>query len=272
MFENEKPVLISPLYKKKHELFVAGGSIGWDYTDFFYSFDCNDENLSLYIDYLFSFLREEGFLKLHWDFCAADSVSTKLLKKHSKVQICEVNNVGIKFDNYNDYVGSLSKSVRQNLRTAVNRLNREHKTYELLNNINSPLSNEIVKQCIDLYCARQKNKYMKNILNLIMIKTINFQSQMMYQQKGIFFVLTIDSKVASFMFGYQCENSLEIPKLAINDTFGFYSPGMLLVNKTIEFLANETEIRYLDLCRGTEPYKLKMGGGIYKTYNYLIEL
>lgn len=150
MFENEKPVLISPLYKKKHELFVAGGSIGWDYTDFFYSVDCNDENLSLYIDYLFSFLREEGFLKLHWDFCAADSVSTKLLKKHSKVQICEVNNVGIKFDNYNDYVGGLSKSVRQKLRTAVNRLNREHKTYELLNNINSPLSNEIVKQCIDV--------------------------------------------------------------------------------------------------------------------------
>lgn len=36
--------------------------------------------------------------------------------------------------------------------------------------------------------------------------------------------------------------------------------------------AETTDIRALDLCRGTEQYKMKMGGEIYHTYNYTIEL
>lgn len=272
VFEDETPIIIAPLFKNKHELFVVGGSVGWDYTDLFYLRDSSYEKKLDCMNYLLNYLKKKGFRVLRWDFLPSDSLSFKLLEEFKNKPIAEIKNVGIKFDDYNSYLCALSKSVRQNLRTAENRIIRENKTYELLNNINQPLPKKIVKECIDLYCTRQKNKYKKNLLSLLMIKTINFQTQMMVKQKGIFFVLQIDGKVASFMFGYHCENSLEIPKLAIDDTFKFYSPGMVLVNKTIEYLANETQIRYLDLCRGTESYKFKMGGQEYYTYNYFIEL
>ena len=96
----------------------------------------------------------------------------------------------------------------------------------------------------------------------------------MIKRKGVLANFLIDGEVAAFMFGYinQRNHSLEIPKLAINEKFGFYSPGMLLVDNTVKYLANNTSIKNLDLCRGTEQYKLKMGGKIYPTYKYIVKI
>ena len=272
VYEDNVPIIIAPIFKKNDELFVAGGSVGFDFTDLFYSSVVDNNKLLAGMRCLLGYLKTEGFCKLRWDFLAFNSTSIELLNTMGMVPKGEVDNVCIMFDSYKDYLGGLSKNVRQNLRTAENRLLRENKNYTLLNNIEKQLPNEIVEQCVNLYCKRQKEKYRKNFISQFMIKTINFQSQMMYQQKGTFFVFMIDDEVAAFMFGYQCERSLEIPKLAIDDKFGFCSPGMILVNKTIEFLSTETDIKCLYLCRGTEIYKLRMGGKVYKTYNYLLDL
>lgn len=107
-----------------------------------------------------------------------------------------------------------------------------------------------------------------------MIKTINFTTKMMRKNKGLFVALVIDGESTAFMFGYININShsYEVPRLAINDDYGFYSPGMVLISKAVEFFSNNSDIRKLDLCRGTEQYKLKMGGEIYHTYNYSISL
>ena len=52
----------------------------------------------------------------------------------------------------------------------------------------------------------------------------------------------------------------EIPRLAINDKFAFFSPGMILVNEAIKYMMGNTDIKIFNLCRGDEKYKYDMGG------------
>ena len=137
-----------------------------------------------------------------------------------------------------------------------------------------PLPDEILHQCIDIYCERQREKYGKGLFNQLMIKTFNYSTEMLRKQKGITIALIIDGNVAAFMFGYinDIRKSYEVPKLAISDKYTFYSPGMILVNRSIQLFADTTDIRFLDLSRGTEQYKIKMGEDVYHTYNYTIAL
>lgn len=74
--------------------------------------------------------------------------------------------------------------------------------------------------------------------------------------------------------GYENSNakSIEVPELAINEKFSFYSPGMILVNEVCRYLIEEKHYNALDLARGTEKYKKDMGGTIYKTYSILLKL
>lgn len=75
-------------------------------------------------------------------------------------------------------------------------------------------------------------------------------------------MLYIDNELAAFMGGLtsQGEEDYIVPRLSINSKYGFYSPGMLLVNETVRYMINKTSIRNLDLSLGTETYKSKMGG------------
>lgn len=67
-------------------------------------------------------------------------------------------------------------------------------------------------------------------------------------------------------------NEYVVPRLSINDEFGFYSPGMLLLNETVKHFIAETDVRHLDLSQGEEPYKYKMGGEAHRTHSFTIDL
>ena len=105
-------------------------------------------------------------------------------------------------------------------------------------------------------------------------KSVNYTSKLMKSGFGILFVLEINNEIGAFLYGYHNESShsLEVPRLAINGKYEFYSPGMLLLKYSIEWMTQNTNITQLDLCRGTEEYKIKMGGIIYPTWNGTIEL
>ena len=78
--------------------------------------------------------------------------------------------------------------------------------------------------------------------------------------------LFIDGRLAAFMSGLLgSKNEYVVPRLSIDDEFGFYSPGMLLVNEAIKYFIEKTKIRHLDLSQGDEPYKYKMGGTKHNT-------
>lgn len=271
-----KIILIAPLFIRKNEAVVAGTNEWFDFVDFFYSSDASENEIEKAISFLITQMKNEGINRLHWNWMPNDSLSHTIVggASYRKSREKVVDNTTIPFNDYDSYKAALSKSTKQNLRTALNRLNRDNKKYEFQSSLMSNISPKLIEDCLNLYYSRQKTKYGAGFLRKVTIKTLDFNTRLLKRGEGVIAAFLIDGEVAGFMYGYinLQKHSLEIPKLAIDEKFGFYSPGMLLVDSTIKYLADNTQIKYLDLCRGTEQYKLRMGGEVYPTYNYTIEL
>lgn len=273
VYDESEPLIIAPIFAKNKIVTVAGTDEFFDYVDLFYRMDVEKGCLKDAFASLMGFFRSHGNSVVRWNYIPEESISREFLLE-SKCKFKPIDNTEISFLKYEDYLSMLSKSTKQNLRTAENRLKRENKTFKLLSSLCEPIPDEILQQCIDIYCERQREKYGKGLFNRLMIKTFNYSTEMLRKRKGIIIALIIDENVAAFMFGYinDVRKSYEVPKLAISEKYAFYSPGMILVNRSIQLFADMTDIRVLDLCRGTEQYKIKMGGKNYHTYNCIIEL
>lgn len=271
-----KIILIAPLFIRKNEAVVAGTNEWFDFVDFFYSSDASENEIEKAISFLITQMKNEGIKRLHWNWMPNDSASHIIVGSdgYRKSREEVVDNTTIPFSDYDGYKAALSKSTKQNLRTARNRLIRDNKDHEFQISMMGNIDEKIIEDCLKLYYSRQKTKYGVGFLRKLTIKTLDFNTRLLRRGEGVVAAFLIDGEVAAFMYGYinNQKSSLEIPKLAIDDKFGFYSPGMLLVDSTIKYLADNTQIKSLDLCRGTEQYKLKMGGEVYPTYNYTIEL
>lgn len=164
----------------------------------------------------------------------------------------------------------LSKSQRQNIRTAYNRLNRENKSFSFLSTTNNQQAIALYNKCFKLYMKRQASKYGAGLKELLFYKYF----QCALTDINFAFAFVIEKEIASVMIGFfdPVRNAVEIPILAVNDKYLFYSPGVLLICETIKHLTANTDYKNLDLCRGVEKYKKDMGGEIYYTHNFFIKL
>lgn len=190
-----------------------------------------------------------------------------------------MQNVCINFGkDYNEYNKSLSKSTRQNLRTAYNRLNTDKKLLSF-NVLRGGMRGEDAidyQPFIELYSKRHATRYSvqtSHIKKWFLVHqsfaTLNYTNN----TNGMTIALYIDGQLAAFMSGMiGNKNEYVVPRLSINDEFGFYSPGMLLINEAVKYFMTETDIRHLDLSQGEEPYKYKMGGETHLTHTFEINL
>ena len=61
------------------------------------------------------------------------------------------------------------------------------------------------------------------------------------------------------------KDRIVIPRLSISTEFRKYSPGYVMLCECMKYLSENTGIRHIDLCRGTEKYKSDLGGREYLT-------
>ena len=98
----------------------------------------------------------------------------------------------------------------------------------------------------------------------------------MYQgvvkEHGTVCALLIDGEVAAFLEGFIDKSSILVPRLAINEKYKRYSPGLIYVMKLLKSVTGSEKIRCLNLLRGTEKYKYDLGGKTYITKNLKIDL
>ena len=82
------------------------------------------------------------------------------------------------------------------------------------------------------------------------------------------------SSSAAFLKSYvdRPHRTVTVPVLAIDQKWGFYSPGILLVAEFVRHLIELGGIDTLSMGRGEEKYKFDMGGEIYTTQNLEIRL
>lgn len=180
-------------------------------------------------------------------------------------EVYEFENYCIKIEKYNEWYEKLSKNMRQNIRTSYNRLGTDNRTYKLEEH--ADMVGKLAGQIDEIY-KKRKITWNKGVR----VKTVNMHRDIVYNSvnalpESKLYVLKIDDEVAAFLIGYVTGDRISIPRLAINEEYSRYSPGIVLIN---EFLKKET-VRYFDLGRGQESYKSKLSGDMYNTYNMRYE-
>lgn len=181
---------------------------------------------------------------------------------------------------YDSYFHTLSSSVRQNIRTAYNRLNRDnvHIQFQCFSGQNH-VPATLWRQIQSVYVNRLNTQYCENPSFLHALKTrmtvdLKHDSKSLSKAGNVFIsVLKNGNKVMAFMAGFKtlAGDRIVIPRLAIDATYRFYSPGYVLMNETIRHLQQEGVVKVLDMSRGDERYKKDMGGYSYIIKDFVIE-
>ena len=193
-----------------------------------------------------------------------------------------------------DYIPSLSANARQNVRKACRRMERDGVKYrlELYSPLCRPLPKGVWRKMMRTYCRRRVAKYRKGVfsdetkggpviqtlkyLHYITVKCLWFNVKfdtvpLRRDPCSLHFVLWDGDRVMAYMSGFLSEDrsTYSVPRIAINADYAFYSPGCILVAETVRRLCG-SGVRTLDLTRGDEPYKFKMGGEAYYTHDLVI--
>ena len=177
---------------------------------------------------------------------------------------------------YELWLRSLSKNVRQNIRTAYNRLQKDGKCLGMLvfrgglyNTEMQQVSNSTTKKInpqkffdnlMEMYYRRHEHQYCFK-LSWLRKKITNVSNKgYIHLEEGLTIILTCDQKPCAFLSGYISGREFVVPRLTFDDELKFYSPGILLVNETMKYLFSREDLDCLDLGIGKEDYKFKMGG------------
>lgn len=270
VFDKNTPILIAPILifiNGRKELF--GNINGFNYSDFVYK-ECN--RLSDALTYLYNNIGIFDIYKIR-----VNSYIIDLIKKYYSSNSLNTNVKIVFGHNYNEYYNNLSKSVRQNLRTSYNRLEKFNYKFELKVVYGGELQNttSFFNDVIDLYCKRHESRYKLkyNIIKRYLLKHYHFATEN-YKKlpTAITFGLYINNTLAAFMSGLISKrDEFIVPRLSINNDFAFFSPGILLINEVIKYFISSTKIICMDLSQGEENYKYKMGGIKHYTSTLLVK-
>ena len=205
----------------------------------------------------------------------SESITIAALEGISRT-IAKRDNVIIHLEeNYHDNIARLSRSVRQNLRTAYNRLERDGKSYRLEVHYGSMAdARKMRTEILDCYENRQLYSYSKKMKWLrfeyhkIGMKYFRHDKFSLFgNENSVQVALYIDGKVAGMYAGVlnHRKDCILVPRLAINMDYKFYSPGYVMLCESFKYFLSNTSIRNIDLSVGSEQYKLDLGGIMYST-------
>ena len=274
IFDDGKPVLVMPAYRNRRKLELAGEANGMSYLNLIY-FQETEENL---LDYFLFLLNEEKrtvrLARIGEKTRLGEILLTGVPKYLTQLEL--VDNVTINFGGggYSCWHQSLSKSVRQNIRTAYNRLHKDDKTLEFLIIPGKHVHNSLKRELLQCYIDRHESRYgvHTSSLKALYIKYLDFSTRELFSNpNSLHAVLKIDGYVASFFSGYCDNNTIVVPRLSINSKYAKYSPGVLLICEAIKNFSENGLIQGIDLSMGIEQYKLNLGGTVYHTINCQIQ-
>ena len=224
-------------------------------------------------------LTNNGYEYLEWKCLKYDSVFHQLLIEAGAEIGGRKAITRIFFDmpEYDSYFLRLRKSVRQNVRTAYNRLIRDNHILDFhfySNEYGESMPHAftaIMRKCLAIFLKRHAEKYNITGIRHKLAQLVKWASTS--RESGFLAVCSIDGEPVAFMSGHKSgAKEIWATRLAIDSDFSFYSPGMICVNETIKYLMRKTPIRCLNLGRGTEKYKMDMGGVECMATDYLLYL
>ena len=302
VFEDNVPLLIAPLWivLKRFNFFNKSGAYllgrqGWsDYLNFCYDVFSGGAVKCLFAflqrkykinTVLFENLKEETYLFNYLQNCKCLHVEFSNSKCVSLIMPTD----------YNLYFKSLRKSVRQNIRTARNRVNADGVLLKFLGiNINVDIAacnrlREIrlayknrprsLKEHINNRISSKADlfKFPITLLGIIYEKIKNrllfhFPSyNVLDTDKNVKFMTAYHGEklIAFFAYGIDdARHEIVVMAAGIDDDYKRYSPGMLLMCNFIKnLIESKSDIKVIDFTRGTERYKYDLGGMEHLIYS-----
>ncbi len=182
-----------------------------------------------------------------------------------------------------EYNAKLSKSTKQNLRTARNRMDRDSIEYECRveeKKIDEKLADDLVP--IHLRRVLEINSHSDGLINsisnwlhrkvLVHNETNNniVNMAMKLLNNSVLVLCQLNGEVAGYLYGLKDNNTVRILQNCFVDNYKFYSP---MFRGTYDFLKQkimDREIDCVDFTRGDEEYKYKLGGEEINLYTYSI--
>jgi hypothetical protein len=248
-----------------------------DYYDFVYN--DNDITDRAVKEILSRIQQDYNATKVSMAMVKESSIIAKVLLQDDTIEKIKLPCVAIELmDSYEHYLQSLSKSVKQNIRTAYNRLKRDDLEYKLTILNKNDSFNIDFKKLKDLYVLRNDSRKEKHHWKAQMFQGLNnifsgqidiFDLNELKQTDFTLGLLKFKNEVAAYFFGFERNGKIEINRVVINEVFKFYSPGMILFNEYIK-IALEQDLKVIDLTNGDEKYKFDLGGSIHNVYNMII--
>lgn len=281
LFIDGQPILGGHFFDKhtgrRRGLFLLGSGSDTDYNDLIWFCDTvSIELINCFIHHMLDVSNQDKFwisqiLKESYLCSWAIEYGAKHIKSNPCVQIL-INK------SYDEYWKQLKKSVRQNIRTAQNRIKKDNKIFKIVTLEDDFISEEIIQKYHYIYENRRIKKNGKlNIkgriyeINRKRLKAkFDLSMEAMRRIQNILSAyILIDGIMAGYFYGLKDNNGkVCLMHVAVNDEFSKYSPGMILLSKSLESIFKKKSIKCFDLTNGDEKYKFSLGGVLHSTEYY----
>lgn len=291
LFDDVSLHIILPLIIQKHStktkwfgrkkgIYILGHGSYSDYLNAVYK-----EATSEMFDALLKRVRLD-YPKLNIDF--TDILETTSLNHYFMSQGIKPANKTVtvcvkKFDSVEQYTSMLSKHTRQNLRTAVNRMNTDHVNYELsvLGAIDdAELLDKLLATHIERMKVKNNNKtdFVHRVSSLIRITVREYKekhnnviySSMKQMKNSCLVIVYLNSEIAGYLYGLRDRGYIRILQNCFNDKYGFYSPSFRGAYDFIIGCYDDGQVAGIDFTRGDEDYKYKLAGIETKLCEYIL--
>ena len=236
LYKDGCAIAIAPLLVKKernrHVVYLRGHFTAANQLDFIYG-DWSHEDFRFLMDYIVDTLGDASFFL---DRVSEKTVTCGYLKEYfAEKKIEEQECFAISTDqSHDDWLKSLSKSVRRNLKTHYNRLQRDNLEWSIRVFTGQKLDGRLSKQMMGVYADRF---IVKNSLNFGPLKKPVVKMLQMFllrdkitrwlssSEDNFHIVLYISGDVAAFSSGIICSDKrIIMARLAILTKYARYGP------------------------------------------------
>lgn len=212
--------------------------------------------------------KKRGFLKLQLDYVREDSETYRYFSnlQGSTLKVQEVAPYIELPDSWEEYLGSLERKHRKELKRKIRRLEEKESFYQC--------KPETVRQDFEEFVRLhrlsdpQKSKFMSEKMKEFFweVKMTNFPG---WQSHLCF--LKMEGKVVAGVMTFESEDEVWLYNSGYDPEYSYYSVGLLLKSYKIKKAIEEGKKRY-DFLRGKERYKYELGARDLQLYGIELEL
>jgi len=215
-------------------------------------------------------MKGKGLKRLQLDYVREDSETIKALKdlqgQTLKVQEQEVALYIDLPKTWNEYLDSLERKHRKELKRKIKRLEDQNKFYQCTKETVERDFEEFVR--LHKLSDPGKNKFMSDKMKAFFwdVKTMQIDGWW----SNLCF-LKLEKKVVASVMCFESEEEVWLYNSGYNPEYSYYSVGLLLKSYKIKKAIKEGKKKY-DFLRGGERYKYELGGKDLQLYKIEIEL